>query len=336
MRIAMLAPIAWRTPPRHYGPWERVVSLITEGLVQQGIDVTLFATLDSVTGADLRGVCPRGYEEDSGIDAKVFECLHIANAFEQAHEFDLIHNHFDFLPLSYARLVDTPIVTTIHGFSSPRIVPVYERYADRSHYVSISDADRSPRLSYVATVHHGIDVESFTFRERGGDYLVFFGRIHPDKGVREAITIARRAGMPIVLAGIVQDDEYFRREIAPSIDGASVRYLGSVGPEARDELLGGACALLHPIAFEEPFGLSVVEAMATGTPVVAFARGSMREVVRDGETGFLVSSLDAAVTALERIDRIDRGACRAWVQERFSRARMVRDYLAVYDKVLSA
>ncbi len=212
MRIALLAPIAWRTPPRHYGPWERVVSLLCEGLVERGIDVTLFATRDSRTRGRLAAVCPTPWEEDPEIDPKVWECLHIAHCFEHAAEFDLIHNHFDFLPLSFSRLVDTPLVTTIHGFSSPKILPVYVEYADRSFYVSISDADRAPELPYAATVHHGIDLAELTLSETPGEDLVFFGRIHPDKGAAEAIEIARRAGRKLVIAGIIQDRDLLRRE----------------------------------------------------------------------------------------------------------------------------
>ncbi|MGB4290861.1 MAG: glycosyltransferase, partial [Dethiobacteria bacterium] len=193
MKIAMLSPIAWRTPPRHYGPWEQVVSWLTEGLVRQGIEVTLYATADSQTSARLRAVAPRPYAEDSSLDPKVWECLHIAALFEEAERYDLIHNHFDFLPLTYTGLVRTPVVTTIHGFSSPKILPVYRKYNRRVHYVSISDADRDPGLDYRATVYHGIPVEHFPFSPEPGRYLLFFGRIHHDKGVAEAIALARRA-----------------------------------------------------------------------------------------------------------------------------------------------
>jgi glycosyltransferase involved in cell wall biosynthesis len=334
MRIAMLSPVAWRTPPRHYGPWERVVSLLTEGLVARGVDVTLFATADSETSARLHAVCPRGYEEDPTIVPKVWECLHIAEVFEHAGEFDLIHSHFDFLPLTYSRLVKTPVLTTIHGFSSAGILPVYRRYGDRTFYVSISDADRHPDLRYMATIHHGIDLESFTFRAERGDYLLFFGRIHADKGVREAIEIAKRAGFPLVMAGIVQDVDYFRKEVEPLIDGSRVRYPGSVGPALRNELLGGAAALLHPIQFDEPFGLSVVEAMACGTPVIAFQRGSMPELIQHGVNGFLVSDIDGAVDGVQRVGKIRREECRRWVEERFTAARMVDDYLRVYRMVV--
>lgn len=336
LRIAMLSSIAWRTPPRHYGPWQRVVSLLTEGLVARGMDVTLFATADSETRARLHAVCPRGYEEDQTIVPKVWECLHIAGVFERAGDFDLIHNHFDFLPLSYSRLVKTPVLTTIHGFSSPDILPVYLGYGDRGFYVSISNADRHPDLRYVATVHHGIDLESFTFRAEQGGYLLFFGRIHQDKGAREAIEIAERVGSPLVLAGIIQDGDYFRTEVEPRIDGSRVRYAGSVGPTSRDELLGGAAALLHPIQFDEPFGLSVVEAMACGTPVIAFSRGSMPELVRHGVNGFLVSDVDAAVDAFRRLGEIRREDCRRWVEDHFTAARMVDDYLRVYRTVLDS
>ena len=335
LRVGMLAPIAWRTPPRHYGPWERVVSLLTEGLVARGLDVTLFATADSETSARLLAVCPTGYEEDRTLDAKVWESLHIATAFEHAAQFDLIHNHFDFLPLTYTGLVDTPVVTTIHGFSSPRILPAYLQYNGKTHYVAISKADRRPELDYIATVYHGIDIERFTYREQAGDYLVFFGRIHPDKGVVEAIEIARRVGRRLVIAGIVQDAAYFRAHVEPRIDGEQVRYVGSVGPEQRDSLLGGALALLHPIQFEEPFGLAVIEAMACGTPVIAFSRGSLPELIRDGEHGFLVESVDAAVDAIARLATIDRRACRTWVEQHFSVDRMVDDYLRVYAQVLA-
>jgi glycosyltransferase involved in cell wall biosynthesis/quercetin dioxygenase-like cupin family protein len=334
MRIAMLSPIAWRTPPRHYGPWERVVSLLTEGLVKRGVDVTLFATQDSQTSGTLRSVAPKPYEEDKTLDPKVWECLHISELFERAADFDLIHNHFDFLPLSFSGLTKTPVLTTIHGFSSPRILPVYKKYDGRAYYVSISDADRSPELTYMATVHHGIDLESFSFNESGGDYLLFFGRIHPDKGTREAIEIASRARKDLVIAGVIQDDEYFRSELEPHLDGKRVKFVGSVGPEKRNELLGNSLALLHPISFDEPFGLSVVEANACGAPVIAFPRGSMREIIHHGVNGFLVEDVSDAVKAVDRIGEISRSACRKVAEERFSRERMVDDYLGLYRKIL--
>ena len=334
LRLAMLAPVSWRVPPRHYGPWERVVSLLTEGLVARGVAVTLFATKDSVTHAALAGPCPRPYSEDENLDPKVWECLHVSEVFERADEFDLIHNHFDFLPLSYSGLVDAPLLTTIHGFSSPRILPVFEKYDASTYYVSISDADRSPRLSYMATVHHGIVLDEFTFREDSDGYLLFFGRIHRDKGTAEAIEVAHRCDRRLVIAGIVQDREYFDREIAPHIDGDRVRYLGSVGPRARDGLLGGADALLHLIRFDEPFGLSMVEAMACGVPVIAIGRGSVPEIVVDGETGFIVSDLDAAAAAVERVCELDRKTARRHVEDRFSAASMVDGYLRAYDEVL--
>lgn len=338
MRIGMLAPIAWRVPPRHYGPWERVVSLMTEGLVERGVDVTLFATADSITRARLIGICPRPYNEDPALDPKVWESLHISAAFERARagEFDLIHNHFDFLPLTYSRLVDIPVVTTIHGFSSERILPVYEEYNDRVHYVAISDADRHPKLDYLATVHHGIDLDEFAFRREPGDYLLFFGRIHPEKGTAEAIEVARRTGRRLIIAGVIQDERYFETRVKPHLDGAEIVYVGSVGPERRNEILGGAYALLHLIDFDEPFGLSMVEAMACGTPVIARPHGAVPEVVKEGETGFFVETIAEAVDALAKVERLDRGRIRHHVAKRFSRTRMVDEYLRVYQRVLTS
>lgn len=334
MKIAMLSPIAWRTPPVKYGPWERVVSLLTEGLVDRGIDVTLFATADSVTRASLRAVALRSYEEDRSLDPKVWECLHISEVFERAGEFDLIHNHFDFLPLTYSGLVKTPVLTTIHGFSSPRILPVYRKYNKKTFYVSISNADRAPELEYAATIYHGIDLENFTLRTVPGDYLLFFGRIHRDKGAREAIEIARLAGLRLVMAGIIQDHAYFKSEVEPFLDGKSVAYLGVAGPELRDKLLGGAVAMLHPIHFHEPFGLSVVEANACGTPVVAFNKGSMPEIIRDGVNGFLVEDVGSAAAALSKISAVSRSRCREVVAQRFSSEVMVENYLKVYRQII--
>jgi glycosyltransferase involved in cell wall biosynthesis len=330
----VLASIAHSVPPRSYGPWEQVASTLAEGLVDRGHEVTLFATADSVTRAALHSEAPAGYEEDDSVDAKVYEALHIAAAFERAYEFDIISNQFDFLPLAFSALVATPVVTTIHGFSSERIVPVYRRYDAVGHYVSISDADRHPDLTYAATIHHGIDVDQFTFGAGDGGYLLFLGRIHPHKGTREAIEVARRCGIPLVIAGIVQDRAYYERDVAPHVDGVTVSYVGPVGPAQRDQLLGGALALLHLISFDEPFGLSVVESLATGTPVIAFPRGSMIEIVRIGVTGFLVGGPDEAVDAVQQLDAIDRRDCRADARDRFSAERMVADYERLFQSIV--
>lgn len=332
MRVALLGPVAWRTPPRHYGPWERVTGLLAEGLVAAGVDVSLFATLDSVTSARLDGVCPHGYAEDPSMDGRVWEAMHVAHALARSHEFDLVHSHLDWLPLAFAQHCRAPLLTTVHGFSGPEILPAYARAASR--YVSISDADRSPALEYVATVHHGVDFDELPLDVGGGPGLVAFGRVHPDKGTHTAIEIARRAGRSLTICGIVQDKRYFAERVAPHVDGDRVVYLGSVGPRERAEILGGSAALLHPIAFDEPFGLSVVESMACGTPVVAYRRGSMPEVVDEGVTGFLVDTAEQASAAVSRLTTIDRAGCRTRARQRFGVDRMVSDYLAVYRDII--
>jgi glycosyltransferase involved in cell wall biosynthesis len=332
MRVALLGPIAWRTPPEHYGPWELIAGLLADGLAARGVDVTLFATLDSQTTAVLDGVSPSGYAVDGTRDGRVWEAMHVGHAFARSADFDLVHNHLDWLPLALSAHCRAPLVTTIHGFSDPRILPAYAT-AD-SAYVSISDADRVPELDYAATVYHGIDLTRFAFSATPGEDLVILGRIHPDKGTAEAIEIARRCGRRLLIAGPVQDEGYFATEVEPYVDGDRVRYLGSVGPEQRSELLAAAAALLHPIAFAEPFGLSVVEAMAAGTPVVAYAKGSMPEVVDEGVTGCLVSDVGGAVTAVDRAVRLDRTAVRRVAEARFSADRMVADYVAVYESLL--
>jgi glycosyltransferase involved in cell wall biosynthesis len=334
MRIAMLSPIAWRTPPRHYGPWESVVSLLTEGLVSRGYNVTLFATGDSETSGRLHAVCPRGYEEDRSIMPKVWECLHISELFEHAEEFDIIHNNFDFLPLTYTGLVTTPVVATIHGFSSPGILPVYKKYNSKVFYVSISDADRSPELDYIKTIHHGLDINQFDFQPEPDDYLLFFGRIHHDKGAREALEIARACGKKLILAGIIQDDAYYHQHIEPHLDDNNVVYTGSAGPIQRSQLLGKATALLHPINFNEPFGLSVIESMACGTPVIAFNKGSMPELIENGKNGFLVNTVKEARDAVARINDIERASCRRRVEQHFTADHMVEKYIQVYETVL--
>jgi glycosyltransferase involved in cell wall biosynthesis len=333
MKIAILSPIAWQTPPKHYGPWEQVASNLTEGLVKLGMDVTLFATGNSFTNGKLEAVIPIGYEEDKTVDGKVAECLHISYLMEKAGQFDLIHNHFDFLPLTYSQLIKTPMITTIHGFSSAKIIPVYKKYNRSTHYVSISDSDRNSELTYLATVYNGLKQDDFTFQPVPQDYLLFLGRIHPDKGTSEAIDIARKSNRKLVIAGIIQDQSYFEERIAPFLD-ENIQFIGPVGPSERDELLGNASALLHPIFFEEPFGLSVAEAMMCGTPVIAFKRGAMPELILDQQSGFLVNTVNEAVEAVSLLKNIDRGFCRTWAESNFSQEKMVHDYLDCYRKVL--
>jgi len=332
----MLAPIAWRVPPRRYGPWEQVVYDLTEALLDLGVEVVLYATCDSETRAPLRCTAAKPLWEDPEADWKVEEFLHIARAMEEAGEFDLVHNHYDFMPLYFTPFVRVPVLTTIHGFSSEKIKKVYRRYAalPHVHYVAISEADKDPGLPYLGVVHHGVDPRRFRVGE-GGRHLLVLSRIHPDKGIREAILFARKSRLPLKIAGPVQDEAYFQNEVAPLL-GEGVEFLGPVDPETRQTLLDGAIALLHFVNFKEPFGLAPVEAMMSGVPVLARPLGALPETVRHGETGFLVRDWEEALEYLEAVRRLDRWAIRRYAEARFSRERMARDYLGLYRKVVGA
>ncbi len=332
-RIAVLAPVAWRTPPRAYGAWETVASNITEGLVARGWkNVTLFATKESITGAKLVGFVERGYEEDKSQIPKVSECLHISYCMERADEFDLIHNNFDYLPLTYLPFIKTPMLTTIHGFSDPDILRVYHEHKD-AYYVSISDADRDKGLPYLATVYNGIDLSNITFRETEGDKLVFLGRIHNDKGTHLAIDVAKRCGRDLIIAGIIQDQGYFDTLIKPHINDSSIQYIGPVDPVQRDALFKETYTVIHLNLIPERFGLVLAESMAAGVPVIAMDLGSCREVIADKQTGYLVNGVDEAVEAVGKIEHIERRKCRQRVEENFSIDKMVASYEKVYEEI---
>ncbi len=332
-RIAILSPVAWRTPPRAYGAWETVASNIAEGLVARGWEnVTLFATKDSVTDARLEGWVERGYEEDKSQIPLVSTCLHISKVMARAHEFDLVHNNFDFMPLGYLPLIRTPMLTTIHGFSEPDILRVYHDHKD-TYYVSISDSDRDPGLPYLATVYNGIDLSNLTFRETPGDKLVHYGRIHSDKGTHLAIEVAKKAGRDLIIAGIIQDQNYFDTLIKPHINDSSIRFIGPVNPVQRNALLKEASAVLHLNTIPERFGLVMAESMAAGVPVIAADLGSCREVIADGKTGYLVNNVDEAVEAVAKLDLIDRKSCLQRVQENFTIDCMAAGYEKVYEEI---
>lgn len=314
---------------------ETVASNVAEGLSSRGWDVTLFATADSITCGRLHAVVDRGYEEDRSVDAKVAEYLHISEAFEHAGEFDLIHSHYDFMALAFSRLVKTPVLTTIHGFSSPQVLPAYLKYRN-GNFVSISESDRHPDLNYLATVYNGIDLSLYPLVEKQGRDLIFLGRIHPDKGVHLAIETARLSKRRLVIAGIVQDADYFRREVEPHIDGDNVRYAGPVGIDGKNELFSQADALLHLNTIPERFGLVLAEANAAGVPVIAMDLGSCREVIADGRTGFLVRNVEEAVAAVHKTNEIDPRQCREHVQRRFSIDAMTDGYERVYEEIFSA
>ncbi len=334
-RLAVLAAISWPAPPRGYGPWEQIAFNVADGMRRRGLDVTLFATGNSHFDGNLVSVVPVGFNEDPALNQDVFTALHIAELFRRAGEFDLINNHLDWKPLTYALSSEAPpLVTTIHGFSSPQILAAYYAGAERSFYCSISDADRDPGLEYLATTYNGIDPAEFTFSDRPGEYLVFLGRFHPEKGTHLAIEIAKRSGIRLKIAAIPHDEAYFREKIAPHIDGDQIQFVGAVEREARNELLGNALALVHMTTRPERFGLTTIEAMACGTPVLAAAMGSMPEIVIDGVTGFLCGGVEDAVAKVPLLAGLDRRACRARVEQTFSLERMIDRYLDAYAKAL--
>jgi len=331
LRLAVLAPLSWPVPPPGYGPWEQISYNIAEGMRARGLDVTLYAAGNSHFEGRLRSVVPISLNEDRALDGNVFEGIHIGTLFEEAERFDLIHNNFDWKPMTYALArTSPPMLTTIHGFSQPQILAAYYACAHRSFFTSISDADRDPGLRYLGTTYNGIDASQFTFRDAPGDYLLFIGRFHPEKGTHLAIEIAKRAGIRIKLAGIPHDERYFDELVSPHIDGDAVEFLGEVRGARRDEVLGGALALVHMTTRPERFGLTLVEAMACGTPVLGARMGSIPEIVRDGMTGILCDDLDAAVAAVPNLHRIDRALCRKHVEMNFSVERMVDRYLDAY------
>lgn len=341
MRIAHIAPLWERVPPPTYGGTELVVSLLTDELVRRGHEVTLFASGDSISMANLEAVHPRALRLDPSVkECGIYEMLQLSQAFEQADEFDVIHSHVGCAAMPYANLIKTPLVHTLHGIFTPDNEKMFTR-ARKQPFVSISDSQREARLglNYVATVYNGVAVDSYTFYPQPDEpaYLVFLGRISPEKGTHLAIEIAKRVGMPLKIAGKIDvvDVEYYESEIKPHIDGEQIQYLGEANHVQKNDLMGRAVATLFPITWREPFGLVMIESMASGTPVIALEMGSTREVIAHEKTGFLCHSVDECVDAFSQIEKIDRAACREHVVANFSVSRMVDGYEAVYRKLMA-
>ena len=336
LRLAVLAPISWPTPPPGYGPWEQIAFNIADGMRRRGLDVTLFAPGNSAFDGKIESVVPVGLNQDPELNGEVFSALHIGELFRRGGEFDLIHNNFDWKPMTYALgSTSPPLLTTIHGFSSPQILAAYYACAWRSFYCSISNSDRDPGLSYLATTYNGIDPKEFTFNPNPGDYLVFLGRFHPEKGTHLAIEIAKDAGVRLKIAAIPQDEEYFKARVLPHIDGDQIQFLGAVEREARNELLSNALALVHMTTRPERFGLTMVEAMACGTPVLGANMGSIPEIVVDNVTGYVCDSIQDAVARVPDLAGLNRAACRSRVEKKFTVDTMIDRYLAAYEQALA-
>jgi glycosyltransferase involved in cell wall biosynthesis len=341
VRIAQVSPLFESVPPKCYGGTERVVSYLTEELVRQGHDVTLYASGDSVTNARLVAASRCSLRLDQHcIDQLAHHIRMLELVAKDAAGYDLIHYHVDYLHFPLSRRLRLPHVTTLHGrLDLPDLPPLYREFRDMP-VVSISNAQREPLAwaNWQATVYHGLPADLYQFREHPGSYLAFLGRISPEKRVDRAIAIARRTGMPLKIAAKVDavDREYFESTIAPLLRDAYTEYVGEIGEGEKDDFLGNAYALLFPIDWPEPFGLAMIEALACGTPVIAYRRGSVPEILDDGVTGFIVSDFDSAVQAAGRVAGLDRRRCRAVFEERFVAARMARDYVSVYDRLIPA
>lgn len=341
MRIAQIAPLWERVPPPAYGGIELVVGLLTDELVRRGHEVTLFASGDSLSSAKLVSVHPRALRLDPSVkDCSIYEMLQLAVVYERAAEFDIIHSHMGYAALPYTNLVKTPTVHTLHGIFTPDNEKMF-KYGKKQPYISISDSQREPRLglNYVATVYNGIDVSSYDFYAQPNEppYLAFLGRMSPEKGPHLAIEIAKQAGWRLKMAGKVDvvDVEFFEREIKPQIDGEQIEYLGEANHTQKNALMGGAVATLFPITWREPFGLVMVESMASGTPVIAMNLGSTQEVIAHEETGFLCNNIQECINAIAQVSELDRYACREYVEDHFSVRRMTDGYEAVYQDILA-
>jgi glycosyltransferase involved in cell wall biosynthesis len=339
MKIAQVSPLFESVPPKYYGGTERVVSYLTEELVRQGHQVTLFASGDSVTQARLVAPCAHALRLDSQCVDQLAHCVVLLEqVMRQAQTFDVLHFHLDYLHFPLAIRQHTPHVTTLHGrLDIPDLVPLYHTFPSVP-VVSISDAQRAPLpwLHWRGTVYHGLPPDLYTFQPTPGTYLAFLGRVSPEKGLKQAITIARRAGMPLKIVAKVDqaDQEYFQTVIRPLLDDPLVEYLGEMGEAEKDAFLGQAYALLFPIDWPEPFGLVMIEAMACGTPVIAYPRGSVPEILEDGVTGWIVEGCEEAVRAVERVATLSRTRCRQVFEEHFSASRMAQDYVRLYRKLL--
>ena len=339
MRIAQVAPLYESVPPKQYGGTERVVSYLTEELVREGHEVTLFASGDSVTSAHLVAACRRALRLDERcVDRLAHHILLLENVFRHADDFDVIHFHVDYLHFPFSRRRPIVHVTTMHGrLDIPDLVPLYEEFRDMP-LVSISNAQREPLpwVNWQATVYHGLPQDLYRYRPEPGKYFAFLGRISPEKRVDRAIEIAKQTGIPLKIAAKVDlvDKDYFETVVEPLLREPLVEYVGEIGEGEKDEFLGNAYALLFPIDWPEPFGLAMIEAMACGTPIIAYRQGSVPEVMDEGHTGFIVDELEDAIAAARRIPELSRRRCREMYEQRFTAARMARDYLRVYERLI--
>jgi glycosyltransferase involved in cell wall biosynthesis len=338
MKIAQVAPLYESVPPKYYGGTERVVSYLTEELVRQGHAVTLFASGDSETSAELVAATPRSLRLDPAcVDQLAHHMLLLDQVSRRAHEFDVVHYHIDYLHFPLTRCSPHPHITTLHGrLDIPDLGPLYEEFREMP-VVSISNSQRGPlpQANWQATVYHGLPADLLRLKREPGRYLAFIGRFSPEKGPDRAIAIAQRAGLPLKLAAKVDDvdRQYFERVVEPLLGGPLIEYVGEIAEPQKEEFLGNAAALLFPIDWPEPFGLVMIEAMACGTPVIAFPGGAVEEVMEDGRSGFVVSTVDDAVAAVRRVRDLDRAACREVFDRRFTAAKMAAGYVRVYERV---
>lgn len=339
MRIAQIAPLYESVPPKLYGGTERVVSVLTEELVREGHEVTLFASGDSETSARLVPICPESLRLNNAcMDQLAHHVLMLEQVFSELHNFDILHFHVDYLHFPLSRRTGAINVTTLHGrLDIPDLQALYRNFSEMP-VVSISNAQREPLpwINWQGTVYHGLQADRFPFHKEEGQYLAFLGRVSPEKGLDDAIKIAKRAGMRLRIAAKVdaEDRDYFESVIKPMLKDPHIEFIGEIGYPDKGEFLGNAAALIFPINWPEPFGLVMIEAMACGTPVVAYSSGSVPEVLADGVTGFLVNSVETAAEAVGRLSEIDRSQCRHTFEERFSAQRMAHDYLAIYEKLI--